>query len=951
MISCPDKAPIRSIVAETSVSFINELYTLIIQDIILTDYLQLTLNRLLLFLNKLSKSNKVHLRAFSLEVTCLLLSTNSIWEKVNGTSRGLTLLNILVGRCEDSSSSVRLRAISAFLDIIENYGESSHEGIINAFYDLMMGMAPDSSLNLFEIIRRLAIDEKPLIRSKAIQVFGICLTKKWYKIISIPLELSNITKKEEFSLHISDDDLTLFFQALRDESVSVRKQSLTATVLILKYHGNNSTIQLECLQNMLPLSLDPEASIVLKVAASMQEMIFDDIEKWFNESKKLKVGIDDSQIFGWELISNIFNLGLQQLFKTLVSSMLKQGLLTVEAKGNSSKSFTKLMEICKFTCSLNNKEIRENKQNNLIQNISSASWFLLEILVNQSNLRIADSTGKCILLEELLHQGGSISFVIDHFKKRRDQNISFDKEDLRILKVLEKLTVNLSKHEIDYMTSQIDDLLHSFTYSSELLSIAISVRYNISKSLVSLLYPKDEYYLRFYNDVQLWASGLYRTIYCLIYTFIFNKVPEEKEFKFSMNSLPITFLSTFIENPDNEDIISIMNNSLFLLGELVMLGFKMDESDPKANKILVRSKNSSNGLLDYSGAPDQDTFRLIFSTSVIDLVKVLMGKELPITNGIETSRKCSPSIRAISFVTMGKMCIRDNILARDLVKVFIREINSCYNIDSEDGNIENSDKNQVSVRLNALLILGDLCVRHTHLVDHYIDSIACCLQDKNSLIRKNALLLMTQLLVQDFLKWKGLLFYRFLILTVDEDPEISYFAKDILDRTLSRKYSGLLENHVSEVFIILNKCIEHPIYSAISWSTSNESIDSSNISFDRQDQLDPITKAFHQATNLTRSQRFMIYNFITRNLTDEQRIQITAKLVNDILASAVDNSKRLLPDRSKPHLLSAKKISKDGLTPFETVIEEVFIFLRSPNLKVNLFTQIKIIFYLTNNQK
>ena len=45
-------------------------------------------------------------------------------------------------------------------------------------------------------------------------------------------------------------------------------------------------------------------------------------------------------------------------------------------------------------------------------------------------------------------------------------------------------------------------------------------------------------------------------------------------------------------------------------------------------------------------------------------------------------------------------------------------------------------------------------------------------QDKDALVRRHALLLLTQLLLQDFLKWRGMLLFRFIAASVDSDPVI-----------------------------------------------------------------------------------------------------------------------------------------------------------------------------------
>ena len=45
--------------------------------------------------------------------------------------------------------------------------------------------------------------------------------------------------------------------------------------------------------------------------------------------------------------------------------------------------------------------------------------------------------------------------------------------------------------------------------------------------------------------------------------------------------------------------------------------------------------------------------------------------------------------------------------------------------------------------------------------------MARCLQDTHVLVRRHALVLLTQLVLQDYLKWRGMLLFRFLATAVD----------------------------------------------------------------------------------------------------------------------------------------------------------------------------------------
>ena len=70
--------------------------------------------------------------------------------------------------------------------------------------------------------------------------------------------------------------------------------------------------------------------------------------------------------------------------------------------------------------------------------------------------------------------------------------------------------------------------------------------------------------------------------------------------------------------------------------------------------------------------------------------------------------------------------------------------------------------------------------RYTTTANQYISNIASCIKDRSPLVRKQTLTLITRLLQEDFLKWKGALFYRFISALLDECDEIKDFCKLML---------------------------------------------------------------------------------------------------------------------------------------------------------------------------
>ncbi|KAJ7392191.1 Condensin-2 complex subunit D3 [Desmophyllum pertusum] len=96
----------------------------------------------------------------------------------------------------------------------------------------------------------------------------------------------------------------------------------------------------------------------------------------------------------------------------------------------------------------------------------------------------------------------------------------------------------------------------------------------------------------------------------------------------------------------------------------------------------------------------------------------------------------SPPVKAHAFVTLGKLCLQNEDLAKQCIAALAREL-------------ETSD--DPAIRNNVAVVMCDLCVRH-------------CI-----LVRRQTLTLLTHLLQEDFVKWKGALFYRFITTLVDED--------------------------------------------------------------------------------------------------------------------------------------------------------------------------------------
>uniref|UniRef100_A0A8C8GSX4 Condensin-2 complex subunit D3 n=1 Tax=Oncorhynchus tshawytscha TaxID=74940 RepID=A0A8C8GSX4_ONCTS len=116
------------------------------------------------------------------------------------------------------------------------------------------------------------------------------------------------------------------------------------------------------------------------------------------------------------------------------------------------------------------------------------------------------------------------------------------------------------------------------------------------------------------------------------------------------------------------------------------------------------------------------------------------------------------SVRAHAVITLGKLCLQHEELTRKYLPAFARELELC---------------SELAVRSNVVVVMCDLCVRYTNMVDRYVPNVSACLRDKEPLIRKQTLTMLTNLLQEEFVKWKGSLFFRFIAVLVDSDPTIA----------------------------------------------------------------------------------------------------------------------------------------------------------------------------------
>ncbi|KYR01302.1 non-SMC condensin II complex [Tieghemostelium lacteum] len=262
-------------------------------------------------------------------------------------------------------------------------------------------------------------------------------------------------------------------------------------------------------------------------------------------------------------------------------------------------------------------------------------------------------------------------------------------------------------------------------------------------------------------------------------------------------------------------------------------------------------------------------------------------------------QKISVPVRAYAFITLGKLCLGDDKLAKRCIATFAKEL-------------EISDSEVI--RNNVMVVMCDLCIRYTQLVDNYIPNIAMCLRDPSELVRKQTLISLTRLLQEDYVKWKGSLFFRFVESLVDPSPIVSEFSHYCLLNVIQLKYGGggiqkdsntnnnnnnnggsaignIFYTHFLETIFVLNDCKAH--------SQFNQSVNNMVFNLNKHNSTAKNEK-FSLKGEQNHEKRMKIYEIFLQNMDDAHKFQVMAKLCMDILSEIVDEK---LPLQECHHVL------------------------------------------------
>lgn len=245
--------------------------------------------------------------------------------------------------------------------------------------------------------------------------------------------------------------------------------------------------------------------------------------------------------------------------------------------------------------------------------------------------------------------------------------------------------------------------------------------------------------------------------------------------------------------------------------------------------------------------------------SVIPLLHTIItsdSKSNKLPGNTVSFKQTTLSLYVQAWLTMGKVCLADGKLAKKYIPLFVQEL-------------EKSDC--AALRNNLVVMMADFCVRYTAIVDSYITKTTKCLRDPCEIVRRQTFILLSRLLQRDYVKWRGVLFLRFLLCLVDESEKIRQLADFLFGNILKAKAPLLAYNSFVEAIYVLN---DHQAHNRHSDSKDARA----------EDQLFSIRGNDERS----RSKRMHVYVCLLKQMAPEHLLATFAKLCAEILGAASD---------------------------------------------------------------
>eukprot|EP00514_Thraustochytrium_sp_LLF1b_P012219 CAMPEP_0184543916 /NCGR_PEP_ID=MMETSP0199_2-20130426/3265_1 /TAXON_ID=1112570 /ORGANISM="Thraustochytrium sp., Strain LLF1b" /LENGTH=1425 /DNA_ID=CAMNT_0026938013 /DNA_START=207 /DNA_END=4484 /DNA_ORIENTATION=+ len=329
----------------------------------------------------------------------------------------------------------------------------------------------------------------------------------------------------------------------------------------------------------------------------------------------------------------------------------------------------------------------------------------------------------------------------------------------------------------------------------------------------------------------------------------------------------------------NVDDTSAMR-AVYLVGELAILGLDPDDKSKAYIPISETLTTLTMGILAMGGQTSEAEASFV-----------------------------SLDLRAHAFITTGKLCLRDEQVAKHATRMLVRELDRC-------------EESEV-IRSNVIVILGDLCRRYTNMIDPFMGTICSCLSDPSSSVRRHALILLTGLRQEEYIKWRGGLFVRYLMCAVDPDEEVRNLATYALRDIFPEKDPNCYQGNFVEVLYALNRVStsKYQVARQLEQDATGSPQNEEKLAKERMRYVERITGGSTEAETL----RGTLYTVLLTHMSDTHRLEVTNKICRDVLGEILDGKMKLPQSNGE---VQGKR------EPMDQLLVDCFAVLCSPHIKV-----------------
>ncbi|XP_012944788.1 condensin-2 complex subunit D3 [Aplysia californica] len=607
------------------------------------------------------------------------------------------------------------------------------------------------------------------------------------------------------------EDLDVLRSRCRDPALSVRKQAVQCLAELLEAFPTDANFQKAWVFGLMPQVMDKETSV--------QEKCFDVLEETILQKIQTRNRSSDAAV-EWALLNIISKEGGEALRRHLQKACQHWARL---------KKFKQSM-----VSALESHVGGPNDQ---------AAWMLLAEM-SKVNVKMDHD------------------FIVEHWKtvdSLTEADASCDKWT-DVLCVLSSCAKSMPSKAITGLLDDLKNRLHQFSYPFALIArmvITVSQLHNCLDSEASQ------------RQKQAWGAQLMSECDSYMSSVILNAdstqdqfVDEEQLIRYMFTLGEVCQMcptrmprraALLIQSVIAAPCISDLGNS----GDRVTLTQASDGSDNNNHTNESDSQeNSSGSRAGQSG--DKGTAENVSNSQQQHSQEELSSqRSSQFSQPLSQFRgsKMSNKLRSHAFITLGKLCLVDESLAKKTIAALAREL---------------EEAEFPAIRNNVVIVMSTLTIRYTTLVDRYMTNIAACLKDPSPLVRKNTLIVLTRLLQEEYVKWKGVLFFRYIATLLDDSEEVRNLAEYSLAHLLLPKHPGMFFHPFIECIFHFNSYHSHQVYNKFK-------------------QTDREKQKFTLAGKLNTGRRLKLYSFMLEHMTDEQRFKITDKINKEILSTTVDN--------------------------------------------------------------